>query len=135
MYSPEPEDDQALEEDQALEDNQALEETVQPVVEKDAVGRDEILQEAAVRLHADVANLHRAARGEDDNAVEREMMTELLSQGFRVAVGQTMDKALEELKDVVANSQRTVQNSMRRLKEDMVNTIVKWRVSQDERRP
>ena len=62
-------------------------------------------------------------------------MTELLSPGFQFAVGQTMDKALEELKDVVANSQRTVQNNMRRLKEDMVNTIVKWRVSQDERRP
>ncbi len=89
------------------------------------MGREEVLQEAAVRLHTDVANLYRAARGEDDNAGEREMMTELLSQGFQVAVGQTMDKALEELKDVAANSQKTVQNSMQRLKEDMVNTIVK----------
>ena len=124
MYSPEPEDDQAPENDRALEDDQALEETVQPVVEEDDVGREEVLQEAAVRLHADVANLRRAARGEDDNVAEREMMTELLSQAFQVAVGQTMDKALE-LKDVVANSQKTVQNSMRRLKEDMVKTIVK----------
>ncbi len=30
-------------------------------------------------------------------------MTELLSKGFQVAVGQTMDKALEELKEVVVS--------------------------------
>ncbi len=115
MYSPEPEDDQALEE---------TAETVQASVENDTVVEDGVLQEAATRLHLVVAHLQRAAR-DDDSTAEREIMTELLSQGFQKAVGQTMEKTPEELRDVVTNSQKTVQNGMRRLKEDMVNTIVK----------
>ncbi len=116
MYSPEPEDNQALEE---------TVETVQAEVEDDTVVEDGDLQKAAARSHLDVAHMQRAARTDDDSTAEREIMTELLSQGFQVAGGQTMAKALEELRDVVTSSQKTVQNSMRRLKEDMVSTILK----------
>ncbi len=97
MYSPEPEDDQALE--QTVE-------TVQAAVGDDTVVEDGVLQEAAARLHLDVANLQRAARADDDSTAEREIMTELLLQGFKAAVGQTMEKAPEELRDVVSDSRR-----------------------------
>ncbi len=106
LYSPEPEDNQALEE---------TAEIVQVAVEDVTVVEDGVLQEAATRLHLDVAHLQRAAR-DDDSTAEREIMTELLSQGFQAAVGQTMEKALEELREVVTNSQKKLQNGMCRLK-------------------
>ena len=52
VFSPEPEDDQALEE---------TAETVQAAVEEGTVVEDGVLQEAATRLHLDVAHLQRAA--------------------------------------------------------------------------